>query len=59
MKYVRWFLTLFLLIVSRRNREKWHEAAEHASAGCGALDAAMRRLDAEHNGGKPRLHRVG
>lgn len=56
MKYLQALLLLARLTVSKRYRKKWAQASDRLSEANDATDASMRRLDALHNGGKPKIH---
>ncbi len=55
MKYFQVLTILFLLITSKRYREKWRQAREGLSDATDGAEACVRQLRARHNGGKPNL----
>lgn len=55
MKFVQAFLILTLLLVSSQYRKKWRQAIERLSEANDFVEASLRRLDARHNGGRPRI----
>lgn len=55
MKYFYAITLLVLLLVSRRFREKRKRSLERLAEENDAIEASVRRLDAQENGGKPRM----
>lgn len=55
MRHIQAIAILILLVMSKRYREKWREASRELSEANDAVEASLRRLDAIHNGGKPKL----
>lgn len=53
--YVGACVVLVLLIMSKRYREKLHETSRALSEANDTVETSLRRLDAIHNGGKPKL----
>lgn len=58
MRYVQALLILILVLTSKRYRREMREATERLSEVNEAVGASLRQLDAERNGGKPRLRVV-
>jgi hypothetical protein len=58
MKTFHAILLLLLLTVSRRFRDRWHEAVEQLAAANDEVEAGLRRIAVGKNGGRPRLRRV-
>lgn len=55
MKYLQAILIVALLALSKRYREKWRKTVVHLADSGDAIDASMRRIEAQNNGGKPRI----
>lgn len=58
LKCVQGLLMLTLLMVSRRYRQRWHEAADLLSEACDYVEASNRRMSAGRNGGRAGLRLV-
>ena len=54
-KYIGAFVVLMLLMTSKRYREKWRETCSKFAEANDVVEASLRRIDAMHNGGKPKI----
>jgi hypothetical protein len=54
-KLLQGLLMLTLLIVSRRYRQDWVQAANQLGESCDACDASTRRIAACEKGGRPKV----
>ena len=55
MRHIQALLLLILLITSKRYREKWRQTTDRLSDANDGAEASFRRLNAMHNGGKPKM----
>lgn len=55
---LRALLTLALLLVSKRHRQRWQQTADRVDADLDAIKASNRRIEAMENGGRPRVRVV-
>lgn len=53
MKYLQAIAVLMLLVVSKRYRKRWHDAADRLGETNDFVEASFRRIAVMHNGGKP------
>ena len=56
MKYLQAIVIITMLIFSKRYREDLSRATEQLAEAHDAIVAEFRRMDADRNGGKPRIH---
>lgn len=55
MKHLQAILTLALLALSKRYRQRWHRTIDRIDSSLDAVEASQRRIDALENGGRPNV----